>query len=65
MSKLVEAFVVMIFGLPAFFFQILGKQEKKQFWSDLFQAMFIATAIVALAWLVSPLTYLFDILFSL
>ncbi|MBP6866144.1 MAG: hypothetical protein KBC12_01215 [Candidatus Pacebacteria bacterium] len=44
-----EAFVVMIFGLPAFLWQVITKEEKRTLFDDLVLAIMIAIVIYILA----------------
>ncbi|HEY4477950.1 MAG TPA: hypothetical protein VJB09_01600 [Candidatus Paceibacterota bacterium] len=44
-----ETFVVMIFGLPAFLWQVITKEEKRTLFDDLVLAIMIAIVIYILA----------------
>ncbi len=44
-----EAFIVMIFGLPAFLWQVITKEEKRTLFDDLVLAIMIAIVIYILA----------------
>jgi hypothetical protein len=43
-----EAFIVMLFGLPAFLWQVITKKEKKTLVDDLVLAIMIAIVIYIL-----------------